>query len=69
MLVWAWITAKEPLTRKWPEGTAGCTYPTVASVVRRLGSTIHRSLDRRIELTHVPRGEWACSPSLARLVR
>ena len=59
LLVWAWLTRKGPLTRKWLERTAGCTYPTVASVVRRLGSALRHHTDRRIELTHVPRGEWA----------
>lgn len=58
LLVWAWLTRRGPLTRKWLERTAGCTYPTVASVVKRLGSAIRRHPDRRIELAHVPRGEW-----------
>jgi hypothetical protein len=58
LLVWAWLTRKGPLTRKWLERTAGCTYPTVAAVVRRLGSALRRHPDRRIEVTHVPRGEW-----------
>ena len=59
LLVWAWLTGKGPLTRKRLEQTAGCSYPTVASVVKRLGSAVHRHPDRRIELTHVPREEWA----------
>ena len=59
LLVWAWLTRRGPLTRKWLERTAGCSYPTVASVVKRLGSAVHRRPDRRIELTHVPREEWA----------
>lgn len=58
LLMWAWLTRKGPLTRKWLERTAGCTYPTVARVVKRLGSALRRHTDRRIELTHVPRGEW-----------
>jgi hypothetical protein len=59
LLVWAWLTRRGPLTRKWLERTTGCSYPTVASVVKRLGSAVHRHPDRRIELTHVPREEWA----------
>ena len=59
LLVWAWITRRGPLTRKWLEDAAGCSYPTVASVVERLGSVVRRHPDRRIELTHVPREEWA----------
>jgi hypothetical protein len=59
LLVWAWLTRRGPLTRKWLERSAGCSYPTVASVLKRLGSAVHRHADRRIELTHVPREEWA----------
>ena len=59
LLVWAWITRRGRLTRKWLEEAAGCSYPTVASVVERLGSVVRRHPDRRIELTHVPREEWA----------
>lgn len=58
LLVWSWLTRKGPLTRKWLERSVGCTYPTVASVVKRLGSALRRHTDRRIELTHLPRGEW-----------
>jgi hypothetical protein len=36
VLVWAWFTRRGPLTRKWLERTAGCSYPTVASVVSGL---------------------------------
>jgi hypothetical protein len=59
LLVWAWFTRRGPLTRKWLERTAGCSYPTVASVVKRLGRAVRRHPDRRIELTHLPREEWA----------
>lgn len=58
LLVWAWLTRRGPLTRKWLGRTAGCTYPTVAAVVKRLGSALHRHPDRRIELKNVPREEW-----------
>lgn len=59
LLVWAWLTHTGPITRKWLERTAGCSYPTVASVVKRLGGAVHRHPDRRIELAYVPREEWA----------
>lgn len=58
LLVWAWLTGKGALTRKWLEDAVGCAYPTVASVVRRLGSAVRRHPDRRIELVHVPRAQW-----------
>lgn len=59
VLVWAWLTRRGPLTRAWVEATAGCSYPTVAGVVRRLGSAVRRHPDRRVELTHVPREQRA----------
>jgi len=59
LLVWACLTRRGPLTRKWLERTVGCSYPTVASVVKRLGGAVCRHPDRRIELTLVPREEWA----------
>lgn len=59
LLVWAWLTGRGPLTRKWLELAAGCSYPTVAAVVRRLGSAVARHHDRRIHLRHLPREEWA----------
>jgi hypothetical protein len=58
LLVWAWLGRRGPLTRKWIERAVGCSYPTVASVVKRLGGALRRHPDRRIELTHLPRGEW-----------
>jgi hypothetical protein len=59
LLVWAWLTRKGPLTRTWLERTVGCSYPTVAAVVRRLGSALLRHPDRRIELKLVSREQWA----------
>jgi len=59
LLVWGWLTRKGPVSRKWVQDAADCSYPTVASVVGRLGSAIRRHSDRRIELTHLPRAEWA----------
>jgi hypothetical protein len=59
LLVWAWLTRKGPLTRTWVEQTVGCAYPTVAAVVKRLGSAVSRHRDRRIELRQLPREEWA----------
>lgn len=59
VLVWAWLARRGPLTRRWVEEAAGCSYPTVAGVVRRLGRAVRRHPDRRIELTHLPREEWA----------
>ena len=59
LLVWAWLTGAGPLTRKRVEDMVGCSYPTVAAVVKRLGGAVRRHRDRRIELDHLPREEWA----------
>jgi hypothetical protein len=59
ILVHQWLLDKGPMTAVWLANTAGCTYPTVATALQRLGSTIKRHSDRRIELAHFPREEWA----------
>jgi hypothetical protein len=59
LLVWGWLTRKGRVSRKWVQDAADCSYPTVASVVGHLGSAIRRHSDRRIELTHLARAEWA----------
>jgi hypothetical protein len=38
--------------------TVGCSYPTVASVLRRLGNSVRRFSDRRIQLWGFPSEEW-----------
>ena len=50
---------KGPLTRAWLQRSAGCSYPTVAAGVKRLGDAVLRHPDRRIELKYLPRQEWA----------
>jgi hypothetical protein len=59
LLIWSWLMGKGPVTRVWLQRSAGCAYPAVAAVVKRLGSAVCRHADRRIELKHVPRQEWA----------
>lgn len=59
ILVHQWLLNKGPMTAVWLAKTAGCTYPTVRDALERLGSVISRHSDRRIELAHFPREEWA----------
>jgi hypothetical protein len=59
ILIHQWLLTKGPMTALWLAKTAGCTYPTVRDALQRLGSTIRRHSDRRIELAHFPREEWA----------
>ncbi len=58
ILVHQWLLDKGPMTALWLAKTAGCSYPTVATALQRLGSTIKRHSDRRIELAYFPREEW-----------
>ncbi len=59
LFVYAWLMKRGPVTARWLADTAGCSYPTVASAVRRFGRTIARRPDRRLELREFPRQEWA----------
>jgi hypothetical protein len=59
VLIHQWLLDKGPMTADWVARTVGCNYRTVASALFRLGSTIKRHSDRRIELAHFPREEWA----------
>lgn len=59
LLVYGWLTQLGPLTTLWIGETAGCSYPTVASALRRLGRVVRRHSDRRVELLDLPREEWA----------
>ncbi len=59
LFVYAWLTNRGPVTARWLADTAGCSYPTVASATRRIGRTIVRRKDRRLELREFPRQEWS----------
>ena len=58
LLVYGWLTQRGPLTTLWIAEAAGCSYPTVASALRRLGRVVRRQRDRRVELLDFPREEW-----------
>ena len=59
ILIRQWLLNHGPVTTDWLARTAGYSYPTVASSLKRLGKTIKRRTDRRIELAHFPRDEWS----------
>jgi hypothetical protein len=59
LLVHSWATGKGPVTTRWLEETAGCSYPTVASALKRLGSLVVRQSDRRVGLRGFPKDEWS----------
>jgi len=58
ILLHQWLAGAGPVTTLWLAETAGCTYPTVAKALDRLGHTIRRSSDRRVELDRFPREAW-----------
>ena len=59
VLIHQWLLGNGPMTADWLGRTVGCSYPTVASALERLGSSIKRQSDRRFELAYLPRDEWA----------
>lgn len=59
VLVHQWLLKKGPMTAHWLAETVGCSYPTVADALAKLGSSIKRHSDRRIELGYFPKEEWA----------
>jgi hypothetical protein len=58
VLVHQWMLGKGPVTREWLKKTVGCSYPTVATTLRRLESSLRQHSDRRVELRFFPREEW-----------
>ena len=59
VLLHQWLLGKGPMTTDWIMKTIGCSYPTVASALRRLDHVLIRHSDRRVELRRFPREEWA----------
>ncbi|MBI4616083.1 MAG: hypothetical protein HY720_20875 [Planctomycetes bacterium] len=59
ILVHRWMLDRGPMTSDSLARAAGCSYPTVASAIRRLGRSIVRRSYRRVELARFPTGEWA----------
>jgi hypothetical protein len=58
VLVHRWLLGKGPVTREWLMKIVGCSYPTVATTLRRLESSLRQQSDRRVELRYFPREEW-----------
>lgn len=59
VLLHQWLLQKGPMTTEWIMKTVGCSYPTVASALRRLGPAVERLSDRRVQLRQFPKDEWA----------
>jgi hypothetical protein len=59
----------EPVTTDWITKTVGCSYPTAATALQRLGDTVTRHMKRMSKLRQFPRDEWARLVSIADEVR
>lgn len=57
VLLHHWLTSDEAITMQWLMHRSGYTYPTVASIVAKLGSIIERKKDRRLRVRWFPREE------------
>ncbi len=58
VLLLHWFHRSGPLTTQYLMQTVGCSYPTVAAGLRRLGSWIRRESYRRVRLWGFPADQW-----------
>lgn len=58
VLLHQWLLKREPVTLSWLAQTAGCSYPTVARVLKSLGSAVVREADRSVVLRSFPHQEF-----------
>lgn len=64
-----WLLGKEPVTTDWLMKTVGCSYPTAARALEKMGHAIVRRTDRRAVLRGFPGEEWARLVSLSDEIR
>lgn len=57
-LVNAYLLGLGPMTTESITAATGFSYPSVADALGKLGPSIRRHSDRRVELNHFPRQEW-----------
>ena len=58
VLLVRWFRQEGPLTSKILMEMCGCSYPTIAASLKRLGSHVERHSDRRVELRSFPKDAW-----------
>jgi hypothetical protein len=58
ILLHHWLTDGKPVTTEWLASTSGYSYPTIANVLRNLGSLVERQSDRRVRLRWFSRSEY-----------
>jgi hypothetical protein len=58
MLLHHWLTNGQAVTSEWLARTCGYSYPTIANVLRGLGSLIERQSSRKVRLRWFPQEEY-----------
>jgi hypothetical protein len=58
ILLHQWLASGQPVTADWLRRTSGYAYPTIALVLKNLGSLIERESDRRVRLRWFPHEEF-----------
>ena len=69
VMVHEWLLGHGPVTTDWLMKTVGCSYPTAARALQRLGHALVRRTDRRAVLRRFPSEEWARLVAVADEVR
>jgi hypothetical protein len=68
VLLVRWLLNEGPISRHELGEKAGCTYPTIAKAIQRLGRVVEHGSNRSVALRAFPRREWqelvALSPTL-----
>jgi hypothetical protein len=65
VLMLQWLTDGRPMTVRWLSRVTGFSYPSVAHVLKELGSLIERRSDRRFRLRYFPKEEFTRLLSVA----
>lgn len=58
VLLVRWFRQEGPLTSRLLMEMCGCSYPTVASSLKRIDTHLERHSDRSVELKSFPKDEW-----------
>ncbi len=58
VLVHEWLLGRGPVQVGLLGKIVGCSAPTVAAALKRIGPHIRRTSDRRVELRYFPRDDW-----------
>jgi len=59
VLIHEWLLRRAPVTVAWLVRTVGCSYPTVARILKGLGSVVRRESDRSVSLAYFPHEDFS----------